>query len=95
MNTIDLARTVLFVPGNRPDRVDKAIQTAADMVAIDLEDAVPLAEKTQARVAVKEKVKQHAGRAVMVRVNSLDTTLKRRKHAWRSRRKSNSTPAGQ
>jgi citrate lyase subunit beta/citryl-CoA lyase len=75
MNTIDLARTVLFVPGNRPDRVDKAIQTAADMVAIDLEDAVPLAEKTQARVAVKEKVKQHASRAVMVRVNSLDTTL--------------------
>lgn len=75
MNTIDMVRTVLFVPGNRPDRVDKAIQTEADMVAIDLEDAVPLAEKTLARVEVKEKIKQHAGRAVMVRVNSLDTTL--------------------
>ena len=75
MNMIDMVRTVLFVPGNRPDRVDKAIRTEADMVAIDLEDSVPLAEKAHARVQVKEKVKQHAGRAVMVRVNSLDTTL--------------------
>jgi citrate lyase subunit beta / citryl-CoA lyase len=75
MNTIDMARTALFVPGNRPDRVDKAVLTKADMVVIDLEDAVPLAEKAQARVEVKGKIKQHAGRAVMVRVNSLDTPL--------------------
>lgn len=75
MNTIDVLRTALFVPGNRPDRVDKAVQTGADMVVIDLEDAVPLAEKTHARVAVKEKINRHAGRPVMVRVNSFDTPL--------------------
>jgi len=78
MNTIDVVRTALFVPGNRPERVDKAVQTKADMVVIDLEDAVPLAEKTQARATVNAKIKQHAGRAVMVRVNSLDTSLTER-----------------
>ena len=35
MNTIDMARTALFVPGNRPDRVDKAVLTKADMVVIE------------------------------------------------------------
>ena len=64
MNTIDVVRTALFVPGNRPERVDKAVQTKADMVVIDLEDAVPLAEKTQARAMVNAKIKQHAGRAI-------------------------------
>ena len=29
-------RSALFVPGNRPDRVDKAVATAADRVIIDL-----------------------------------------------------------
>ncbi len=51
---IDLGplRTLLFVPGTRLDRVDKAFATAADAVIIDLEDAVPLAEKTAVRKAV-------------------------------------------
>ena len=38
-------RTALFAPGNRPDRVEKAIGLGADVVIIDLEDAVPVAEK--------------------------------------------------
>jgi citrate lyase subunit beta / citryl-CoA lyase len=68
-------RTALFVPGNRPERVDKAVQTAADMVIIDLEDTVPRAEKVRTRPLVREKIKAHAGRALMVRVNSLETGL--------------------
>lgn len=42
-------RSLLFVPGNRPERFAKAIATGADMVCMDLEDAVLPDEKAQAR----------------------------------------------
>jgi citrate lyase subunit beta/citryl-CoA lyase len=73
LSNIGFTRTALFVPGNRPDRVDKAVQTPADMVIIDLEDTVPRAEKARTRFLVREKIKAHAGRTLMVRVNSLET----------------------
>jgi len=44
-----IIRTALFVPGNRPDRIEKAFGTRADVIIIDLEDAVPLAEKESSR----------------------------------------------
>ena len=34
------ANTFLFVPASRPERIGKAIATAADVVIVDLEDAV-------------------------------------------------------
>ena len=43
------ARTLLFVPGNRPERFAKAAATAADLVVVDLEDAVPDENKATAR----------------------------------------------
>ncbi|GAB3584122.1 CoA ester lyase [Amycolatopsis endophytica] len=43
------ARTLLFVPGNRPDRFPKAVDSGADIVVFDIEDAVAPAEKDQAR----------------------------------------------
>jgi hypothetical protein len=45
------ARSYLFVPGSRPDRFAKALAAGAHAVIIDLEDAVPLAEKDSARAA--------------------------------------------
>lgn len=42
-------RSLLFVPGSRPDRFEKALATAADLVVIDLEDAVLPAEKGVSR----------------------------------------------
>ena len=42
-------RSLLFVPGSRPDRFAKALDAGADAVCIDLEDAVPPAGKAQAR----------------------------------------------
>ncbi len=42
-------RSYLFVPGNRPDRFPKALASGADAVIIDLEDAVPPAERIAAR----------------------------------------------
>ncbi|MFC4852331.1 HpcH/HpaI aldolase/citrate lyase family protein [Actinophytocola glycyrrhizae] len=44
--------TGLYVPGDRPDRFDKAVATGADLVILDLEDAVAPAGKAAARDAV-------------------------------------------
>lgn len=62
-------RTALFVPGNRPDRVDKAVNSGADAVIIDLEDAVPLTQKEETRPKVREKLITHKDRKIFVRVN--------------------------
>ena len=48
------ARSLLFVPGHRPERFAKALQSGTDLVCIDLEDAVPLAHKADARLAVQK-----------------------------------------
>jgi citrate lyase subunit beta/citryl-CoA lyase len=64
-------RTALFVPGSRPDRVDKALKAGADLIIIDLEDAVPLALKEETRSKVREKVSEHGGRNIIVRVNAI------------------------
>ena len=50
--TLAAARSLLFVPGNRPERFAKAIASGADAVVLDLEDAVPPAQKAAAREAV-------------------------------------------
>ena len=47
-------RSILFVPGDRPDRYEKALAAGADAVCIDLEDAVAEAGKAEAREAVME-----------------------------------------
>ncbi len=73
MKQIESIRTALFVPGNRPDRVDKAVNTAADVVIIDLEDAVPHALKSETRPLVRQKLVEHHGPNIFVRVNGLDT----------------------
>jgi citrate lyase subunit beta/citryl-CoA lyase len=46
------ARTYLFVPGNRPERFAKALASGADRVVLDLEDAVALPAKGDARDAI-------------------------------------------
>jgi len=61
------ARSLLFVPGNRPERFTKAAASAADLVIVDLEDAVPDERKSTARDAVAEWLS--VGGRVGVRVN--------------------------
>lgn len=65
------ARTLLFVPGNRPDRFAKADAAGADIVVIDLEDAVAPADKDSARDAVAQWLSD--GHDALVRINSADT----------------------
>lgn len=52
MPPLAAARTLLFVPAQRPERFDKALASGADAVVVDLEDAVPPAEKASARAAL-------------------------------------------
>ena len=67
-------RTLLFVPGNRMDRVEKAHATDADVVCIDLEDAVPVTDKPQAREAVLAFLEDGATPRTAVRINGLRTS---------------------
>jgi citrate lyase subunit beta/citryl-CoA lyase len=68
-----LPRSYLFVPGNRPERFDKAFSAGADAVILDLEDAVQPDEKAAARAAVLAAVSADASRAAWVRINGSDT----------------------
>ena len=74
MGDLATARTLLFVPGDRPERFDKAAAAGADLVIIDLEDAVRAEGKEQARDAVHSWLADHsAGHRACVRVNAVDT----------------------
>lgn len=55
------ARSLLYVPGDRPDRFAKAAGSGADAVILDLEDAVAAERKDDARAAVGAFVGDHAG----------------------------------
>lgn len=63
-------RSLLFVPGNRPERFEKACLAGADLVCIDLEDAVAPADKETAREVVVEFLKQTNHPHVGVRINA-------------------------
>ena len=66
-----IPRSYLFVPGNRPERFAKALASGAHAVIVDLEDAVPAAEKTAARSAVAAALDLR--QPVIVRINGVDT----------------------
>jgi citrate lyase subunit beta/citryl-CoA lyase len=66
-----VARSYLFVPGNRPERFDKACASGAHAVILDLEDAVGVTEKALARNAVAAWL--DPARPVVLRVNAVDT----------------------
>ena len=65
------ARAYLFVPGDRPDRFDKAAAAGADAVILDLEDAVEGHAKPQARRSIIEWARAGGALdAVWVRINA-------------------------
>jgi citrate lyase subunit beta/citryl-CoA lyase len=69
-------RTYLFVPGNRPERFDKALACGADAVVLDLEDAVSPEDKERARGLVGQRLLDApaAERArLVVRINDEST----------------------
>lgn len=64
-------RSYLFVPGDRPDRFDKAHQSGADAVILDLEDSVSGPHKQAARDAVWQAL--DPDQPSLVRVNAMAT----------------------
>ncbi len=68
-------RAYLFVPGDRPDRFDKALAAGADAVIVDLEDAVAPGGKGGARDALADWLDARPANTagVIVRVNAADT----------------------
>ena len=64
-------RSLLFVPGSRPERFDKALAAGAGAVIVDLEDAVPPTDKDRARAAVAAWL--DAVHPVVLRINAADT----------------------
>ncbi len=69
-------RSLLFVPGNRPERFAKARDSGADAYCIDLQDAVPDTDKSLAREATIQHINQRGsdvdnGAALFIRINSL------------------------
>lgn len=63
----------LFVPGNRADRISKALETSADLVCIDLEDSVPAVEKDAARQIALDALSSHTTARLALRINGLMT----------------------
>lgn len=70
-------RTLLFVPAQRANMVEKAAGIPADVTVLDLEDAVPANEKAAAREGIRASIAalKAAGKTVHVRINHLDTGL--------------------
>jgi citrate lyase subunit beta/citryl-CoA lyase len=70
-----ILRSLLFVPGNKANMLDKALGLAPDAFVPDMEDSVPAAEKANARETIAKFLPKLAGRGRLVipRVNALDT----------------------
>ncbi|CAI8893901.1 HpcH/HpaI aldolase/citrate lyase family protein [Pseudomonas serbica] len=67
-----LVRSALFVPGSRPERFAKALSSGADVVIVDFEDAVEEDLKALAREHLAAFLNQNPEASVVVRVNSAD-----------------------
>ena len=69
-------RSLLFVPGDRPDRMEKALLSSADALILDLEDAVAEERKDMARAVVaKFLIVRKGEKRLFVRINPLDDEL--------------------
>lgn len=72
-------RSLLFVPGDSPRKLEKGLTSGADILLIDLEDSVALSAKEEARRVTAEFLSEHRAKAerprLFVRVNGLTTGL--------------------
>lgn len=68
-------RSLLFVPGDRPDRFAKAVATGVGAVILDLEDSVSTANKDAARAAIAAYLANDRKCPTLVRVNPLDSGM--------------------
>lgn len=71
IGTVQAARSFLFVPGDRPERFDKAAAAGADVIIVDFEDAVGAEQRAVARESVRAWIR--GGGSACVRVNASDS----------------------
>jgi citrate lyase subunit beta/citryl-CoA lyase len=65
-------RSYLYAPASKPELVEKAFNSQADCIVIDLEDAVHHEKKEEARKFVTEFLKTSAAKPFLVRINDLN-----------------------
>ena len=75
-------RSMLFVPGDRPERFAKALASGADAVICDLEDAVTPVTRPQARLSVADLLRT-TGRSVSASVIASEFACRRAKRRRR------------
>lgn len=68
-------RSLLFVPGDRPERFAKAAASGVDALILDLEDSVVAAHKPAARDAIAAALAAPREAALFVRINPLDSSF--------------------
>jgi citrate lyase subunit beta / citryl-CoA lyase len=75
MSTIRPRRSALYMPGSNARALEKARTLAADVLILDLEDAVAPDAKSVARDQVCAAVREgrYGSREVVIRINALDT----------------------
>ena len=73
--TLRPRRSVLYVPGNNARAIEKAVSLPADVILIDLEDAVPPGAKAEARANAASAIRSEvfADKELVVRINGLHT----------------------
>lgn len=75
MNETYLMRSLMFVPAHNQKLLDSSVKRDADVLLLDIEDSVPIAEKQQARENIKEFVKRDDlnGKLIFPRVNDRES----------------------
>jgi len=68
---LNTARSFLFVPADRPERFEKALKSGADVVIIDLEDAVTSENKKMARDGLSDWQRTAGTGSVCLRINNV------------------------
>jgi citrate lyase subunit beta/citryl-CoA lyase len=74
---IEMFRSLIFVPSNSRRFIDKAKTLNADVICFDLEDSVPINEKTAARQMIIQTLKHRAEYKtnMYIRINSFDSGM--------------------
>lgn len=65
-----MIRSALFVPATRPERIPKALASGADVVIVDLEDAVHESLKSEARASLDAFLASRPDARLLVRINA-------------------------
>jgi citrate lyase subunit beta/citryl-CoA lyase len=73
VNGISAVRSVLFLPASNPRAIIRARESAANLVILDLEDAVKPEDKQSARTAAVETVASEWPMPVAIRINGIGT----------------------